>query len=770
VRQVHQTITVQGIVQGVGFRPFIHGLASRFGLQGTVRNDSADAVIEVEGREDYLRSFIKKLVTQAPPLAMIEQIRVETGPVRGYSGFSIQSSVARSEKDVFISPDIAPCEACLAELEDIHDRRYDYPFLNCTNCGPRFTIVTDVPYDRERTTMAGFPMCPACTSEYEDRSNRRFHAQPIACPACGPHLAITDSVGEQVPVNDPLAFAVICLKVGAIVAIKGLGGYHLACDAERNAAVRELRRRKRREAKPLAVMVPNLRTAEHLCHVTKGEAQLLTAPTRPIVLLRKRDDCAMAEAVAPGNRNLGVMLPSTPLHHLLMRRMGSPLVMTSGNLTEEPIAYEDQDAMERLSNIADYFLVHNRPIHMRCDDSVVRVVRGTELFLRRSRGYTPLPIALKRPVPVPLLACGGQMKNTFALARGRHAFLSHHIGDLDDYRTYKSFQASVEHFKTLFSVDPEAVVHDLHPGYLSTQYARSLEGLPQIPVQHHHAHIAACMAEHGHEGPIIGVAFDGTGYGTDGHIWGGEFLLVEYRRFDRLAHLGELPLPGGEQAIHQPWRMAAACLYHAYGDEMEQLDLSFLTRMKGQLWPVVNWMIAKQINTPLTSSAGRLFDGIASLIGVRDEVRYEAQAAIELEWLADGRAEDNLYPICFHDQGNSFIAGTRGIIRGVVDDLLIKTPAPVIARRFHSTMAELIHQTCRRIRQTTGLRDVALSGGCFQNVRLLTETLERLSADGFQVLTHHKVPPNDGGLALGQVAVAAAVLAQGSREELRPCA
>lgn len=769
-QDVHQTITVQGVVQGVGFRPYVYGLASRLGLKGVVRNDSKGAVIDVEGDPLILDQFVDQLLKEAPPLSSIEHVEVGRAPIEGYHGFSIERSLVHEEAAVFITPDTAMCRDCRDELANPQDRRYGYPFLNCTNCGPRFTIITDVPYDREGTTMAAFPLCSACKAEYDDPRDRRFHAQPTACPACGPHLLVTDSVGQVVPINDPLAFTAICLKVGAIVAIKGLGGYHLTCDAQHNDVVLELRKRKRREAKPLAVMVLSLEAANRLCRINEHEGHLLMSAARPIVLLRKRDDCTIAEAVAPGHHYLGVMLPYTPLHHLLMQAVRSPLVMTSGNLTEEPIAYDDQDAMARLSNIADYFLVHNRPIHMRCDDSVVRVVDGTEHILRRSRGYAPLPITLKRPVPVPLLACGGQMKNTFSLARGRYAFLSHHIGDLDDYRTYQSFQTGVEHFKNLFSVDPEAIAHDLHPGYLSTEYARSLDGLPQIPVQHHHAHIAACMAENGHAGPVIGVAFDGTGYGTDGHIWGGEFLLAEYDRFDRLAHLGELPLPGGEQAIHQPWRMAAACLYHAYRDEMERLDLPFLRRMKARVWPVVNWMIAKQINTLLTSSAGRLFDGIASLIGVRDEVQYEAQAAIELELLVEERAEKDIYPICFHDQGNGFIAGTRGIIRGVVDDLLIHTPAPVIAGRFHSTMAALIHQTCLRIRQTTGLQDVALSGGCFQNVRLLTETVDRLSADGFQVLTHHKVPSNDGGLALGQVAVAAAVLAKGGRKEWLPCA
>ncbi len=766
----HKKIRVQGVVQGVGFRPYIYGLAARFGLHGIVRNDSADALIEVEGCEEDLRSFIDTMVAEAPPLAIIEHLRMEDGAIRGYIDFTIHSSEARREKTVFISPDIAPCRSCLAELGEPRNRRYGYPFLNCTNCGPRFTIVTDVPYDRANTTMAAFPLCVACKAEYDDPRDRRFHAQPTACLNCGPRLTVTDHTGMTLASEHPIDFIGARLREGKIVAIKGLGGYHLACDASRSDAVHTLRLRKYREAKPLAIMVASMEIVTRLCQVSEQETVLLTSSKRPIVLLRKREPLPLADDIAPGHDSLGVMLPYTPLHHLLMQTVDGPLVMTSGNLTDEPIAYDDLDATNRLRGIADYFLIHNRPIQMRCDDSVVRVVNGTELLLRRSRGYAPLPIKLGRSVPVPLLACGGQMKNTFCLARGEYAFLSHHIGDLDDYRTYKSFVASIEHFKRLFAVTPQAVVHDLHPGYASTHYARSLEGLPQIPVQHHHAHVAACMAENGHKGPVIGVAFDGTGYGTDGRIWGGEFLLAEYTRFERLAHLEEIPLPGGEQAIHQPWRMAAACLHHAYGDAMDRLDLPFLDRVRDRLWPVVNWMIAKKINTPLTSSAGRLFDGIASLVGVRDEVRYEAQAAIELELLADGRTEVDPYPFCFRDEGQVFVVDTRGIIMGVVDDLLAGTATSIIARRFHHTMASLISRTCRRIRQLTGLRDVALSGGVFQNVRLLTETVEQLSAEGFHVLLHNKVPPNDGGLALGQVVVAGAVLAHGAREELRPCA
>ncbi len=751
-------ITVQGVVQGVGFRPFVYGLASRLGLGGTVRNDTTGVVIDVEGEPASLETFLQALVAEAPPLAVIERVAAERKPVRHSTTFAIEKSEVQDEKAVFISPDVATCPDCLREMADPHDRRYQYPFLNCTNCGPRFTIIIGVPYDREQTTMAGFAMCPACRAEYEDPRDRRFHAQPTACPACGPGLRVTDSQGNEVPVDDPLAFLGARLQEGKIVAVKGLGGYHLSCDALQDEVVRELRRRKHREAKPLAIMVPDLDTVRRLCEVSAVEAKLLTSPRRPIVLLRKRDDCPIAEEVAPRNRYLGVMLPYTPLHHLLMRRTARPLVMTSGNLTEEPIAYEDDDAVGRLSGIADYFLTHNRPIHMRCDDSVTRVVMGRELPLRRSRGYAPLPIRLSTPFTMPILACGGQMKNTFCLARGEYAFLSHHIGDLDDYRTYRSFVEGIEHFKTLFDITPEAVAYDLHPGYLSSQYALSLEGLPRIAVQHHHAHIASCMVENGCEGPVIGVALDGTGYGSDGRIWGGEFLVADYSHFERLAHLEEIPLPGGDQAIRQPWRMAGAYLHHVYGDAMEGLDLDFIRRLDRRVWQVIRQMMARGVNSPLTSSAGRLFDAVAALLSLRDEVQYEAQAAVELEMLADGTPSE-AYPFRILGGQRPMVIETKGIIKGVVEDLTKGEPAPLIAAKFHATLGEIIIEVCCRIRELTGRGQVALSGGVFQNVRLLTETVAQLAAAGFEVYTHSRIPPNDGGIALGQAAVASAILA-----------
>jgi hydrogenase maturation protein HypF len=747
-------MTVHGVVQGVGFRPFVYGLAARLGLGGAVWNSSRGVVIDVEGAPSAINRFTHALTEEAPSLAIVEQIDDETLPPKGHIGFTIRSSEATDNENVFISPDVATCHECLRELYDPRDRRYRYPFLNCTDCGPRFTIITGIPYDRKQTTMSDFSLCPTCRAEYDEAHDRRFHAEPIACPSCGPTLHVLDSTGGEVRVKDPLSFASTALRNGKILAIKGLGGYHLACDALDNAAVAELRRRKHREAKPLAIMVADIETVHRYCHVSPLECDLLNSPKRPIVLLRKRAEPRVADAVAAHNLYLGVMLPYTPLHSLLLRDVAGPLVMTSGNRTDEPIVYRDEEALARLSGIADYFLVHNRPIHMRCDDSVTRVALGRELPLRRSRGYAPLPIRLAKPVGMPLLACGGQMKNVFGLARDHYAFLSHHIGDLDDQRTDQSFVDGIEHYKTLFDIHPEAVAHDCHPDYRSTHYALSL-GLPHVAVQHHHAHLAACMAENGCEGPVMGVAFDGTGYGTDGTIWGGEFLLAEYGRFERLAHLEYIPLPGGEQAIRQPWRIAAAWLYRHFGDAMEDLDLLFVRRLDRRAWPVVRQMLTKRLNAPLTSSAGRLFDAVAALLGLRDEVQYEAQAAIELEMLTEEGGKET-YP--FRIDGHPMIVHTSSIIQGVVEDLVAGKSIASIATKFQTTLAEIILETCRQIRTLAGVKEVALSGGVFQNMRLFTDTVERLSADGFLVHTHRRVPPNDGGLALGQAVVANAVL------------
>lgn len=761
-----RAIVVRGIVQGVGFRPFVYNLAARLGLHGFVQNQTGTLLIEIEGEPPLLDGFLTELADRPPPLARIEQLSWERRTPRGEQQFHI----ARSESHgalmqphapaVFLSPDVAVCPECLAELFDPTDRRYGYPFLNCTNCGPRLTIITGAPYDRPRTTMAAFPMCAACQTEYEEPSNRRFHAQPTACADCGPGLQLLDEAGKSIAVADPLAAFAAAVREGKIGALKGLGGYHLVCDARNAAAVAELRRRKHRDEKPFAIMVADVESAATLCEVGPAERALLSSPQCPIVLLLARraskgesNLClrgGQTEAVAPGNPRLGVMLPYTPLHHLLMRAVESiPLVMTSGNRSDEPIAYQD-DAPRKLAGIADLFLTHNRPIHVRCDDSVLRVLDGVEQPIRRSRGYAPQPIALPFACPRPILAVGGQLKATFALGRDRHAFLSHHLGDLDHYDAYRAFEKDVALYQQLFAIKPEIVVHDLHPDYATTRYARELAaqtGTPLLSVQHHHAHMAACMAEHKIHEPVIGVTFDGTGYGTDGAIWGGEFLIGDYRRFQRAAHLRYVAMPGGERAIREPWRMAIAHLRDADSD-FAPIAARLLPN---QLGTIVK-MLERRLNSPPTSSVGRLFDAVAALAGVRERVSYEGQAAMQLEWLAAKVPTEGSYP--FEIELPSI--DTRPMIRAVMEEAKKGAGAAIIARRFHSTLVEMIAAVCRRLRGQTGIGLVVLSGGVFLNLLLSREVSARLGNDGFRVVRHRLVPPNDGGLSLGQLAVAAA--------------
>jgi hydrogenase maturation protein HypF len=753
-----RAIAVQGIVQGVGFRPFVYGLASRLGLSGLVQNRVGGVWIEVEGDERALDQFLSALATQPPPLARIDHLTWERRPSQGDRQFRIQPSEVESAGPIFVSPDVATCADCLAELLAPTDRRHLYPFLNCTNCGPRLTIVTGAPYDRQRTTMAAFPMCAACRAEYENPTDRRFHAQPTCCPACGPRLQLLDGQGRPIAAADPVAAFTKALLAGQIGALKGLGGYHLACQARSGAAVAELRRRKHRDEKPFAIMVADESAAEALCEVGPAERELLRSPRRPIVLLRKRPGAGVAEEVAPHNPFLGVMLPYTPLHHLVLRATeGAPLVMTSGNRSDEPIAYEDRDAVERLAGIADLFLTHDRPIRVRCDDSVTRIVDGGELPLRRSRGYAPQPIALPLDCPVPILAVGGQLKGTFALGRGHNAFLSHHLGDLDHFDAYRAFVKDIALYEELFAIQPHVVAHDLHPDYASTRYAldRVSGGLEPparlVAVQHHHAHMASCMAEHGLLEPVIGVSFDGTGYGTDGAIWGGEALVGDYRQFRRAAHLRYVGMPGGDQAIREPWRMALAHL----------VDASVPDDLLAGYVPAValrtaRTMIERQFNTPLTSSAGRLFDAVAALAGAVYRVTFEGQAAMELEWLAAEAAPDNTYPFDLVQTGPTLVVDTRPIIRAVAQDVRQGTDAKRIARRFHSTMGELIVGVCDRLRQATGIEVVVLSGGVFMNALLAHEARGALQRAGFRVYCHRLVPANDGGLSLGQLAVAAA--------------
>jgi hydrogenase maturation protein HypF len=762
---------VTGVVQGVGFRPFVYTLAKRLALAGWVLNNSQGVDIEIEGPPADLDRFLAALRGEAPPLARIESVVVTLAAPQGDTDFTIRESQSLPGATL-VSPDVCICDDCLHELFDPNDRRYLYPFINCTNCGPRFTIIQDVPYDRPMTTMRIFPMCPDCQHEYQDPLNRRFHAQPNACWKCGPNVKFQISNFKsqisregQGAVEETRRW----LADGKIVAVKGIGGFHLACDATNDGAVAELRRRKGRVDKPFALMMPDTETVEQYCEVNEAERILLTSRQRPIVLLRARPSNPISQLVAPGQSTLGVMLPYSPLHYLLLTAIPDTqyppaLVMTSGNYSEEPIATRNDEALERLATLADAFLLHNRDIHARCDDSVTRVFSGVELPLRRSRGYAPYPVKLAMELR-PTLACGAELKNTFCLAHGRYAFLSPHIGDLENYETLTSYEAMIDSLKHLFRVEPEIIAYDLHPNYLSTQYAlrkrQEARGRVQEsdlhpascilqPVQHHHAHIAACMAENGIAGPVIGVALDGTGYGTDGRIWGGEFLVADFADFTRAMHLEYLPLPGGEAAIHKPWRIAVG---YAEALGLDIAGLPFLQNVPNEELRVCRQQARKGLNAPLTSSMGRLFDCVAALANVRTEVTYEGQAAMELEQVSNLKYQISSlkgYPFEL-DKENIKI---KGLLAGVIEDVRSGKDDGEVGAKFHRTIAEMILAVCRRVQNKTGLREVALSGGVFQNVTLLGLTVPLLREAGFTVYTHKLVPPNDGGIALGQAAVA----------------
>jgi hydrogenase maturation protein HypF len=754
------TVTIEGVVQGVGLRPFIHRTAIRHGLAGTVRNSLQGAVVEVQGAEDDLRSFLDEVATLPVPSAARHHVTVRWDEPRGAGDtFTIEGSTRDGDARLFPVPDLAVCQACMGELTDPRDRRHGYALVTCATCGPRFTMVRALPYDRERTTMARFALCARCRSEYDEPADRRFHAEGIACPTCGPRLTLRGPDWVPIATTDPIALAASALREGHIVAVKGVGGYHLACDATSAATVAELRRRKRREAKPLAVMVADVEAARALAHVSDAEARLLTSAARPVVLLRRRVEGQIADEVAPACRELGLLLPYTALHHLLLGAVEGPLVMTSANTSDEAIAYRDDDARRRLRGITDLALVHDRPIEVPSDDSVARVVRDTPYLVRRSRGYVPLAVRLPVAASRPVLACGGELKHTFALLRGDQAFLSQHLGDLTSESAFREFLHAVEHFRRLFALSPDVVAHDLHPGYRSTAYARSLEGVERIAVQHHHAHVASCLADNGIDRRVIGVAWDGSGYGLDGHVWGGEFLAADLAGFERAGHFESVPLPGGDAAVREPWRMAAVFLRAAYGDAMAALDLAFVRRLDPIAWRVLVRAIDRGLNSPLTSSAGRLFDAVASLLGVRDRVGFEAQAAIELEALAE-READRIYSARLDETGGVLVVRTPDVVRGVVEDLLGEVPPARIAARFHATLADVLVRVCGQIRARTGLSTVALSGGVFQNVWLLSAAIDRLQAGAFEVLRHCQVPANDGGLALGQAAVAARRLAE----------
>ncbi len=753
--RVRRRIHVAGIVQGVGFRPYVYRLATERHLAGQIANTSSGVVIEVEGAEEVVDDFLSSLPVQAPPLAMLTDIRVVEIHHTGKSEFCILPSDPSASARTLISPDIATCDDCLRELFGPADRRYHYPFINCTNCGPRFSIVRGIPYDRPQTSMSVFPMCPRCRAEYENPRNRRFHAQPNACWECGPQLEFCDSRGQRLSVEDPIAEAVARLQAGDIVAVKGLGGFHLAVDAMNSGAVERLRERKRRIEKPFAVMVSNIETASQFCLVSAEERELLCLPQRPIVLLPRGNPRSLADSVAPFNPYVGIFLPYTPIHHLLFKDSRlQALVMTSGNLSEEPIAIRNSEAVARLGDIADWFLLHNREILLRCDDSVVRRTGGRTRQIRRSRGFVPIPIFLKREFP-PTLAVGGELKNTICLLREREAFLSQHIGDLENVESYKFFQEAVDHLQRILEIRPGIVAYDLHPDYFSTRWARALSGMQTVGVQHHHAHIASCMAENHLEGRVIGFALDGTGYGTDGRIWGGEVLLADYMDFERAAHLAYVPLPGGAAAIREPWRMAVSHLWASLGPDLLKLPIPFIRQIPRAKVLTVLRMIERQVNSPLTSSCGRLFDAVAALVNLRHEVNYEAQAAVELEMCRDEAAAGQPYPFGLNEAGDLLQVDSRPLFRAIVEDLLRGATTGEISQRFHDGLVEALAAIARILRKRTSLNIVCLSGGTFQNACLANGLEQQLRGEGFEVYTHSQVPAGDGGISLGQAVVAA---------------
>jgi hydrogenase maturation protein HypF len=774
------SISVRGIVQGVGFRPFVYGLAVKHNLKGWVYNTSEDVKIEVEGKAGAIRQFERELQTQAPPLAHIENINVEYHRPVGYKSFEIRKSQAQRGKYQLISPDVATCQACLSELLNPEDRRYRYPFTNCTNCGPRFTIIEGMPYDRPKTTMRCFQMCPQCQAEYDNPLDRRFHAQPNACPKCGPQVQLVDNQGNVVNESNPIAAASQLLKKGKTVAVKGLGGFLLACDATNKTAVKTLRRRKNRPSKPFAIMVATVDEAKRHCYVLPEEEELLTSSQSPIVLMIWKEDSSVSREVAPNLWFLGIMLPYTPLHHILLRDTGLPLVMTSGNLSEEPIARDNDEALRRLSGIADYFLVHNRDIYSRYDDSVAMVERGASQLVRRARSYAPYPIRLPFKTRQ-VLGCGAEDKNTFCLTKDNYAFVSQHIGDMENMETLEHFDSTISLYKRLFHIEPEIIACDLHPDYLATKYAQELgvAGMKLVPVQHHHAHIASCLADNGLEGPVIGVTFDGTGMGADGKIWGGEFLVADYRNFRRAGHLEYLPLPGGDAAIKRPYRTAIGYILTLLGEDALAAVIATLNQVKGKQSQlasigqvteveieVIKRQIERKINSPLTSSMGRLFDAMSALLGVRGEIDYEGQAAVELEMAAYSSViatsvsdevistAQESYPYRIVEGEGIRIVRLKDLLSAVIEDLQQGVSRGRISVKFHNTVAGMINEMCRLIADETGITQVALSGGVFQNRLLLRKTVSLLESSGFQVFTHRQVPCNDGGISLGQAVIA----------------
>jgi hydrogenase maturation protein HypF len=755
---IARRIEVHGIVQGVGFRPFIFGLAEQYGLKGEVANTSGGVIIHIEGPPIKISLFLKELTASHPPLAHITDICIHYEKPKGFSIFSIAPSRSQEKTSTLISPDMAVCEDCLRELFDPHNRRFGYPFINCTNCGPRYTIIEDIPYDRPKTSMKQFKMCRQCQAEYDNPKDRRFHAQPNACAVCGPQISLYNNTGNVIDAAHTFEKAAELILAGHIIAIKGLGGFHLAVDAQNDAAVSKLRKRKHREEKPFALMTGDIQSIQQFAYIELDDEKLLRLARRPIVILRKKEPNRISEEVSPRNRFFGVMIAYTPLHYLLLHKVGVPLVMTSGNISEEPIAIDNDEAFARLSGIADYFLTHNRDIYLRSDDSIVRIMAGQTRLFRRSRGYVPMPVFINKK-NVQVLACGAELKNTVCLTKNSNAFLSQHIGDLENLPTYDFFKMTIEHMKRINEIEPEVIACDLHPNYFSTRYALEQKKLPVIQVQHHHAHIAACMAENQHKGPVIGLSFDGTGYGADNTIWGGEVLVVDEQSFHRAAHLACVPMPGGTASIQEPWRMAVSYLYHAYGEKIWDLDIPFVRDMNRNKIEIMIKMIQKKINSPETSSLGRLFDGIAALIGIRNKTVFEGQAAMELEMIANWPVRQG------YDYGwtsrDHHILSLEPIITSVVSDIENGISPAEISGKFHSTLIHMFSKICCFIRKETNINITALSGGSFQNNLLLAGLIENLNEFGFEVLSHRMVPSNDGNISLGQAVVAAALYRKG---------
>jgi hydrogenase maturation protein HypF len=753
-RVVRKGIDVAGIVQGVGFRPYVYRLANECGLTGLIANTPAGVSIEVQGDAEAVERFLERLPKEIPPLAKITGIAPRDAELQQETAFQIKASSLRAAAKALISPDVSVCEDCLRELLNPRDRRFRYPFINCTNCGPRFTIIHDIPYDRARTSMAKFKMCAACQAEYENPASRRFHAQPNACWDCGPQVALLGADGARMDVAEPIREAARLLQQGSVVAIKGLGGFHLACDAQNEAAVGKLRERKRRVEKPFAIMVRRVEDAARLCVADELSKKMMSSFERPIVLLPRRAEVASVPGIAPGNRYLGLFLPYTPLHHLLFQSgKFESLVMTSGNLSEEPIAIDNEEAIRRLNQIADAFLVHDREIVRRCDDSVARVTAGQPQKLRRSRGFVPVPVQLEKETQA-VLAVGGELKNTVCVVRGSEAFLSQHVGDLENLESYRFFEEAVQHLQRILETEPKVIAHDLHPDYFSTKWAQERTGVELVGVQHHHAHVAACMAENHLDGKVIGIALDGTGYGTDGAIWGGEVLVTDYAGFERAAHFEYVPLPGGAAAIHEPWRMAVSYLAKHFGKDVEKLGLPFLAEIDSRKLSVILQMMEREINSPRTSSCGRLFDAVAALVGLRGTVNFEAQAAVELEMAARDSGSEAAYPLDLNLHGAIWQIGTKSLLEWLVRDVRKQTNVAEISRKFHNGLALVLVEAAEKIRERTKLNRVCLSGGCFLNALLLETMIAEMKERSFEVFFHTEVPAGDGGISLGQAVIA----------------